>query len=410
MNEHLRLQSEPVAAPEELGFANAGLERLSSVMQHEVESGHVPGISMLIVRRGKTGYRRNFGARRPGGPPMPSNAIFRIYSMTKPIVTVALMTLLEEGRLFVADPIAKFIPEFANVKAGVESNGKLDLVAAKRAITVHDLLRHTSGLTYAFTGNSAVQHRYGEANLFTGDPANAKQFLTHDLSSAEFIAELAKLPLIAQPGDSWDYSHSTDVIGRLIEIISGKTLGAFLHERIFRPLGMSDTDFHVPAGKYERLAEPFPIDPDGGLPVQLIEMHSTPRFESGGGGLFSTMDDYARFAQTLYQNGSFGGTRIIGRKTLEWMTSDHLGPNVRIGTPSLLQPGHTFGLGLAVRRESGMGQTPGTPGEFFWGGVAGTYFWVAPKEELYAIMMVQAPRQRDYFRQLFRTLVYGALA
>jgi CubicO group peptidase (beta-lactamase class C family) len=410
MNEHLRLQSEPVAAPEELGLAPGGLERLSSVMAREAEGGHVPGVSMMIARGGKIGYRRVFGALRPGGPPMPGNAIFRIYSMTKPIVTVALMTLLEEGKLFVADPISKFIPELANMKVGVESDGKLELVAAKRAIAVHDLLRHTSGLTYAFTGNSAVQRRYGEAKLFTGDPANAKQFLARDLSSAEFIAELAKLPLIAQPGDSWDYSHSTDVIGRLVEIVSGKTLGAFLHERIFKPLGMTDTDFYVPAEKRERLAEPFPSDPDGGLPVQLIEMWSAPRFESGGGGLYSTVDDYARFARMLFHNGAFGGTRIIGRKTLEWMTSNHLGPNVRIGTPTLLQPGHTFGLGLAVRRESGMGQTPGTAGEFFWGGVAGTYFWVAPKEELYAIMMVQAPRQRDYFRQLFRTLVYAALA
>ena len=254
-----------------------------------------------------------------------------------------------------------------------------------------------------------MQRRYGEANLFTGDPANSKQFLSRDLTTAEFIGELAKLPLIAQPGDSWDYGHSTDVIGRVIEVVSGQTLGAFLDERIFKPLGMSDTAFFVPAQKYERLAEPFSADPDGGPPVALIEMRTAPRFESGGGGLFSTMDDYARFAQMLYQGGAFGGTRILSRKTLEWMTSDHLGPNVRIGTPSLLQPGHTFGLGFAVRREAGMGQTPGTPGEFFWGGVAGTYFWVAPKEELFAVMMVQAPRQRDYFRQLFRTLVYAAL-
>jgi CubicO group peptidase (beta-lactamase class C family) len=410
MNEHLRLHSEPILAPEELGLATAGLERLSSVMQHEVERGHVPGVSMLIARGGKIGYRRDFGALRPGGAPMPGDAIFRIYSMTKPIVTVALMMLLEEGKLFVADPIGKFIPELAAMKVGVESDGKLELVAAKRAITVHDLLRHTSGLTYAFTGNTVVQRRYGEAKLFTGDPANAKQFLTRDMSSAEFIAELAKLPLIAQPGDSWDYSHSTDVIGRLVEIVSGQALGAFLHERIFKPRGMVDTDFHVPANKRERLAEPFPSDPDGGLPVQLVEAWSAPRFESGGGGLFSTVDDYMRFARMLYQNGAVGNTRIISRKTLEWMTSDHLGPSVRIGTPSLLQPGHTFGLGVAVRRESGMGQTPGTAGEFFWGGVAGTYFWVAPKEELFAVMMVQAPRQRDYFRQLFRTLVYAALA
>jgi CubicO group peptidase (beta-lactamase class C family) len=410
MNEHLRLNSEPASAPEELGLAAPGLERLTSVMQHEVERGHVPGVSMLIARGGKVGYRRDFGALRPGGPPMPGDAIFRIYSMTKPIVTVALMTLLQDGKLFVADPIDKFIPEFANMKVGVESGGQLELVAAKRAITVHDLLRHTSGLTYAFTGNSAVQRRYGEAKLFTGDPANASQFLTRDLSGAEFIAEIAKLPLIAQPGDSWDYSHSTDVIGRLVEIVSGQTLGAFLRERIFKPLGMADTDFYLPAEKRERLAEPFPSDPDGSLPVRLIEMWSAPRFESGGGGLYSTMHDYARFAQMLYQSGAFAGTRIIARKTVEWMTSDHLGPSVRIGTPSLLQPGHTFGLGVAVRRESGMGQTPGTPGEFFWGGVAGTYFWVAPKEDLYAVMMVQAPRQRDYFRQLFRTLVYTALA
>jgi CubicO group peptidase (beta-lactamase class C family) len=418
MNEHLRLQGEPVAAPEELGLAAAGLERLSSLMQREVDNGHVPGVSMLIARRGRIGYRQDFGALRPGGPAMPDNAIFRIYSMTKPIVSVALMILLEEGRLFVSDPISKFIPALANMKVGVESNGSLDLVSAKRAITVHDLLRHTSGLTYAFTGNSAVQRRYGAADLFTGDPANAKQFLTRDLDCAEFIAELAKLPLIAQPGESWDYSHSTDVIGHLVEIVSGKTLGAFLHERIFKPLGMTDTDFHVPPDKQERLAQPFPKDPDGGLPVQLIEPRGGgARFESGGGGLFSTMNDYARFAQMLYGQGtleglegSVGGTRIIGRKTLEWMTSDHLGPNVRIGTPSLLQPGHTFGLGIAVRHGPGMGQTPGTSGEFFWGGVAGTYFWVAPREELYGLMMVQAPRQRDYFRQLFRTLVYGALA
>jgi CubicO group peptidase (beta-lactamase class C family) len=410
MNEHRRLQGEPVAAPEELGLAPLGVDRLSSIMQREVERGHVPGVSMLIARRGRVGYRRDFGALRPGGPAMPENAIFRIYSMTKPIVSVALMILLEEGKLFVADPISKFIPELANVKVGVERDGSLEIVAAKRAITVHDLLRHTSGLTYAFTGNAAVQRRYGAANLFTGDPANAKQFLTRDLDSAEFIAELAKLPLIAQPGESWDYSHSTDVIGRLVEIISGKTLGAFLQERIFKPLGMTDTDFYAPAEKHERLAQPFPKDPDGGLPVQLIETSKEPRFESGGGGLFSTIDDYARFAQMLYGHGTLGDTRIISRKTVEWMTSDHLGPNVRIGTPSLLQPGHTFGLGFAVRREAGMGQTPGTAGEFFWGGVAGTYFWVAPKEELYAIMLVQAPRQRDYFRQLFRTLVYGTLA
>jgi CubicO group peptidase (beta-lactamase class C family) len=410
MNEQPRLHTLPVIHPEDVGLTVGGLDRLSAVMQREVDTRHVPGVSMLVARGGKVGYRRDFGALRPDGPPLPGNAIFRIYSMTKPIVTVGLLMLVEDGKIFLADPITKFVPELTNLKVGVESDGKLELVAAKRAVTIHDLLRHTSGLTYAFTGNSAVQRRYGEANLFTGDPANSNRFLSRDLSTAEFIVELAQLPLIAQPGDSWDYSHSTDVIGRVIEVVSGQTLGAFLSERILKPLGMSDTAFFVPAEKYERLAEPFPADPDGGPPVALIEMRTAPRFESGGGGLFSTMDDYTRFAQMLYQGGIFGGTRILSRKTLEWMTSGHLGPNVRIGTPSLLQPGHTFGLGFAVRSEAGMGQTPGTPGEFFWGGVAGTYFWVAPKEDLFALMMVQAPRQRDHFRQLFRTLVYAALA
>jgi CubicO group peptidase (beta-lactamase class C family) len=298
--------------------------------------------------------------------------------------------LVEDGRLFISDPIAKFVAEFAGPRVGVERNGKLELVAAERAITIQDLLRHTSGLTYAFTGNALVQRLYGESQLFTPDPANAKEFLARDLTTAEFVTELAKLPLIDQPGPSWNYSHSTDVIGRVIEIVSGQSLGAFLDERIFKPLGMRDTSFFLPAEKRERLAEPFANDPDTGKPVQLIEAQTPPRFESGGGGLFSTMDDYVRFAQMLYLKGTVGSTRFLGRKTLEYMTSDHLGPDVRIVNTNLLPPGHRFGLGFAVRREPGRGQTPGTPGEFFWGGLAGTVFWIAPQEELIAMMMIQA--------------------
>jgi CubicO group peptidase (beta-lactamase class C family) len=400
----------PAADPAEAGLSAAGLARLTAVIEREVDARRVPGVAMLIARGGKVGYRRDIGVLRPDGPPMPTDAIFRIYSMTKPIVSVALMMLVEEGRLFIADPVTKFIPQFADPKVGIEENGRLELVAAERAITIQDLLRHTSGLTYAFTGNSAVQRLYTESRLFTPDPGNAREFLTRDLSNAEFVTELAKLPLINQPGASWDYSHSTDVIGRVIEIVSGQSLGAFLQDRILAPLGMNDTDFFTPADKLARLAQPFAKDPDNGPPVELIEARTAPRFESGGGGLFSTMDDYARFAQMLYLGGTLGSTRILGRKTLEFMTADHLGPNVRIGTNFLLQPGHGFGLGFAVRRDAGIAPTPGTPGEFFWGGVAGTAFWIAPKEELIAVMMVQAPRQRDYYRQLFRNLVYAALA
>ncbi|HML07317.1 MAG TPA: serine hydrolase domain-containing protein [Xanthobacteraceae bacterium] len=400
----------PAADPEEAGLSPAGLGQLTAVMQREIDSRRLPGASMLIARGGKLGYRRDLGALRPGGPALPSDAIFRIYSMTKPIVSVALMMLVEEGRLFISDPIAKFLPEFAAPQVGVVRDGKLELVAVERAITIQDLLRHTSGLTYAFTGISPVQRLYAKSQLFEPDPANAKDFLLGDLTTAEFVAELAKLPLLDQPGAVWNYSHSTDVIGRVVEIVSGRSLGGFLDERIFRPLGMNDTAFFVPVDKHQRLAQPFDRDPDTGRPVVLLDLQSAPRFESGGGGLFSTMDDYARFVQMLAGGGNLGDTRILGRKTLAFMTSDHLGPHVRIGTTFLLQPGHGFGLGFAVRLEPGMAATPGTVGEFYWGGIAGTVFWIAPQEELIAMMMIQAPGQREYYRQLFRNLVYAALA
>jgi CubicO group peptidase (beta-lactamase class C family) len=406
-----RLSSDrSVTSPQQSGLSAAGLDRLTAIMQRDVDAERVPGVAMLIARGGTLAYRRDIGALRPDGPALPGNAIFRIYSMTKPIVSVGLMMLVEEGRLFVGDHLAKFIPEFAEPKVGIERNGKLELVAAEKAITIQDLLRHTSGLTYAFTGNSAVQRLYGASQLFAPDPANAKTFLARDLTTAEFAVELAKLPLIDQPGASWYYGHSTEIIGRVIEIVSGRQLGEFLRERILEPLGMRDTAFFCPADKRARLAEPFARDPETGKPVQLVDVESPPRFEPGGAGLYSTMDDYARFADMLYRGGILGDVRIISRKTLEYMTADHLGPNVRIGNTNLLQPGHRFGLGVSVRTEVGQALTAGTVGEYSWGGLAGTVFWVAPKEELVAMMMIQAPGQRDYYRQLFRNLVYAALS
>ncbi len=400
----------PTVSPEQVGLSSAGLERLTAVMQRQVDAKHVPGVSMLIARGGKLAYRRDVGALLPGGPPLKDDAIFRIFSMTKPVASVALMMLVEEGRLFLSDHLAKFVTEFASPQVGVEKDGKLELVPANRAITIQDLLRHTSGLAYAFTGNSAVQRLYRRSQLFAPDPANSRTHLVRDLSTAEFVAELAKLPLIDQPGAAWNYSHSTDVLGRVIEVVSGQSLGAFLQARILGPLGMKDTSFVLAPDKYERVAEPFDVDPDvASKPIALIAKESRQRFESAGGGLWSTMDDYARFARMLYLGGTLDGTRIIGRKTLAFMVSDHLGPNVRNGTPSLLAPGHGFGLGFCVRLVPGMASTPGTPGEFYWGGLAGTVFWIAPQEELVAMMMIQAPGQRDYYRQLFRNLVHAAL-
>jgi CubicO group peptidase (beta-lactamase class C family) len=406
VNKHAPL---PDTDPGEAGLRPQALARLTAVMQREVEARRVPGVSMMIARGGKCAYRCDVGMLRPGGPPLPRDAIFRVFSMTKPIVSVALMMLVEEGRLFLADPIAKFVPELANPKVGVEKDGRLELVATERAITIHDLMRHTSGLTYTFTGDSTVQRLYRSAHLFAPDPANAREFLIRDLTTAEFVAELAKLPLIDQPGASWFYGQSTDVIGRVIEIVSGQSLAAFLDERIIKPLGMKDTRFFVPTEDRQRMAQPFDRDPDTGKAVELIEGKIPPRFESGGGGLFSTMDDYARFAHMLYRGGALAGAHFLGRKTLEHMTSDHLAPNVHIANTHLLQPGHRFGLGFAVRRDAGLAPTAGTVGEYFWGGLAGTIFWVAPAEELIAMMMVQAPGQRDYYRSLFRNLVYAAL-
>jgi CubicO group peptidase (beta-lactamase class C family) len=408
MNEHSRLHS-PALDPKDAGLHAAGLDRLAAIMQREVDARHVPGVATLIARGGKVAYRLEFGALRPDGPKLGADAIFRIYSMTKPIVSVALMMLVEDGKLFVGDPVAKFIPEFGVMKVGVEHNGKLEMVSADKAITIQDLLRHTSGLTYAFTGNSPVQKLYGQSNLFAPDPTNAKTFLAHDMPTAAFIAELAKLPLIEQPGVAWYYSHSTDVIGRVVEVVSGQRLGAFLQERILGPLGMRDTAFYLPSDKKERLAEPFPRDPDNGKPVQLVEIFAPPQFESGGGGLYSTMDDYLQFALALHGGGALGNVRLVSRKTLDYMTADQLGPDVRIANTNLLQPGHRFGLGFSVRTEIGQALTAGTVGEYSWGGLAGTVFWVAPKEELVAIMLIQGPGQRDYFRQLFRNLVHAAL-
>jgi CubicO group peptidase (beta-lactamase class C family) len=388
----------PEAAPEDVGLSGAGLARIAAVMQREVDSARAPGAAMLVARRGKIAWRAEVGALRPGGPAMSRDAIFRIYSMTKPIVSLAIMMLVEEGRLLIADPLAKFIPAFAQTKVGVDKNGALALVAAERPITIHDLLRHTSGLTYVNAGATAVERLYGEARLFD-----------HDDGVAGFVARLAALPLAHQPGACFNYGHSTDVLGRVVEIVSGQSLGAFLGEKILSPLGMHDTGFFAPPEKHARLAEPFDHDPDTGAPVKLLQKLAAPRFELGGNGLVSTIDDYARFMQMLFLGGALDGARVIGRKTLAFMTADHLGPQLAIANPDLLPPGHGFGLGFAVRREVGMAPTPGTPGEFFWSGIGGTYFWVAPGEELMAVMMTQAPGQRAYYRQLFRNLVHAAL-
>ena len=388
----------PGADPEEVGLSPIGLARLTAAMQREVDSRRVPGVSMMIARSGKVAYRQDVGALRPNGPPLGADAIFRIYSMTKPIVSVAAMMLVEEGRLLISDPVSKYIPAFANTKVGVVNGDELDLAPLKRPITVQDLMRHTSGLTYGFTGGSPVQKLTKAANVV--DP---------NRTLAENVEAMAALPLMHQPGEVWEYSLSTDVLGRVIEVIEGASLGEVLQQRLFGPLGMVDTAFFTPPNKAARRADPFSFDFMTAAGLDTRDASSPPKFESGGGGLMSTLADYTRFAAMLSFGGTLEAKRILGPRTLAFMASDHLGANVR-KDHYLLWPGHGFGLGFAVRTDAGQAPTAGSVGEYFWGGMMGTAFWVSPRDSLFAVLMVQTPENREYFRVLFRNLVSAAIA
>ncbi|MCA6123568.1 beta-lactamase family protein [Bradyrhizobium sp. WSM 1704] len=388
----------PEAKPEAIGLSRVRLQALSDTFKREVDRGTLPGATVLVARRGQIGWFDAIGRQSPlAAAPMAHDSIFRIFSMTKPIVSVGIMMLLEDGQFLLNDPVAKYIPEFAETKVGVERNGTLELVPAKRQMTIQDLLRHTSGLTYDHTGNGLVQRLYQQSRL-----------RSRKITNAEHATMLATMPLICQPGAEWNYSRSTDILGRIIEVVSGQTLGAFLHERILAPLGMAETAFHTGEQNAGRLAEAFTTDPWSREKVQLFNMLEKPAMESGGGGLVSTTMDYARFAQMLLNGGTLDGTRIIGRKTLQLMAADHLAADVRIqGT--LVPPGHGFGLGFAVRTQQGIAPFSGSVGQFFWSGMAGTFFWVDPSEDLIAVFMMQGPGQREYIRSLLRNGVYAAV-
>jgi CubicO group peptidase (beta-lactamase class C family) len=388
----------PQAKPESLGLSPVRLQRMSDAFKREIDKGTTPGVTMMVARRGQIGWFEALGRQNPASPaPMAHNTLFRIFSMTKPIVSIGIMMLLEEGTFLLNDPIAKYIPEFSDQKVGVENNGRLDLVPLKRPITIQDLLRHTSGIAYEHTGNGLVQQLYQQSRV-----------RSRKINNAEHAALVASLPLMCQPGVEWNYSRSTDILGRLIEVVSGKSLGAFLTERILAPLQMAETAFHTGPENADRLAEPFPVDPWSGEKVQLFNMLETPVMESGGGGLVSTTMDYARFCQMLLNGGVLDGVRIIGRKTLQLMASNHLDPSVKLES-HLVPAGHSFGLGFAVRTLEGMAPFAGSVGQFFWSGMAGTFFWIDPKEELFAVFMSQGPGQREHFRSLVRSLVYAAV-
>src|SRR3954454_17813985 len=388
----------PEASPQSLRLSPAGLARMSAAFKREIYNGTIPGVTVMVARRGRIGWFEALGRQNPAqSAPMTRDSIFRIYSMTKPIVSVGIMQLVEDGFLLLSEPLAKYIPEFAAQKVGVEKDGKLELVPLARPITIQDLLRHTSGLTNDTAGNGPVQRMYQQSRI-----------RDRSITNAEHAAIFAGMPLLCQPGTEWNYSRSTDILGRIIEIVSGKSLGAFLTERILAPLQMTETAFHTASENADRLAEAFATDPWNGDKVQLFNMIDKPVMESGGGGLVSTTMDYARFCQMLLNGGRLDGNRIIGRKTLDLMASDHLGPKVKLQS-HLVPAGHSFGLGFAVRTAQGMAPFAGSLGQFFWSGMAGTFFWIDPKEELFAVFMSQGPGQREYFRTLLRSLVYAAV-
>jgi CubicO group peptidase (beta-lactamase class C family) len=391
----------PVAAAS--SFSPEKLRRVGDYIRNEIASGKIPGAILLIQRHGKPVYFENFGVRDVVTKlPMTADTIFRLYSMSKPITSVAAMMLVEEGKLSLADPVAKFIPAFADVKVGVEKPGEAPLLLEplSRPITIEDLLRHTSGLTYGFSGGNSVRKLYAQANLFDVETDNA-----------DFVARIAKLPLAEQPGTLWDYGHSTDVLGRVIEVVSGKSLFQFEKERLLDPLGMNETAFYVAdQTKWPRIAEPMPEDRMIS-PTAMVRNPMQPRkFESGGGGMVGTIGDYARFAQMLLNGGTLEGRRYLKPETVALMTSDRVGPETGIVRDTLYYPGATsgFGLGFAVRT-SVPPSTTWPLGEYRWDGVAGTFFFIDPADDLFVIFMVQTPSQRGRIQLQLKTLIYQAL-
>jgi CubicO group peptidase (beta-lactamase class C family) len=387
----------------ESSFSAAGLKRVGDYFDNEVSSGRIPGAVVLIQQHGKPVYFEAFGMRDPvAKAPMTKDAIFRLYSMSKPITSVAVMMLVDDGKIALHDPLSRYIPAFADVKVGVskkDDGGKptLGLEPLRRPITIEDLLRHTSGITYGFYGDSPVRKLYANASLFEGDPDNA-----------EFADRLARLPLAEQPETLWHYGHSTDVLGRVVEVVSGKSLYQFEKERLLDPLGMSDTGFFVPEAQRGRIAEFQPSDRFDRPLAGLDDPARPRRWESGGAGMDGTAGDYARFAEMLLEGGALDGKRYLKSETVRLMTTDQIGPETGIARDSFYFPGETsgFGLGFAVRT---VATTLLPVGEYRWDGVGGTCFFIDPKDDMFAVVMMQAPSQRARIEMEVKKLIYGAL-
>ena len=396
----------PLAAPHLLGLSADRLQRIGAALNAEITAGTLPGAVLAIARHGKIGYFETFGHLDPGArTPMPKDAVFSIASMTKPLVSVGALILYEEGRLMVNEPVGKYLPQLGRMQvAAPQCDGSAGdaTVAPARQMTIQDLMRHTAGLSYG-RGNTPLHARYP----FSSDVASAKW------TGPEFIEQLAALPLHYQPGSAWEYSFGLDVLGLAIEAVAGMPLSRYLEERLFGPLGMSDTAFAVPPAKVGRYAKALTRDPVTGEPQTLRDGSKPHKFDCGGGCAVSTATDYLRFAQMLLNGGELDGVRILARKTVQYMTADHIGPEV--DTTKLNEypniNGYGYGLGVAVRRVAGLSGVMSSPGEFHWAGSTGTYFWVDPAEDLVVVFMAHAPGTiRYYHRQLLHALVNQAIA
>ena len=403
-------QQLPKTTPEAVGMSSERLNRLTETFQRDVDAGEIPGAVVVVARNGKIAYEKAFGYQsREGKVSMKSDAIFRIASMSKPITSVAVMMLVEEGKIDLAAPVSQYLPEFNDLRVGTER------VPVKRPITVQDLLRHTSGLTYGvFAEDPSIKQAYQEANV-----------VNFDQSLADMVTKLAKLALVRQPGTAWEYSMSTDVLGRIVEVASGMEFDQFVQERIAKPLNLTATGFSVSQSQADNVAEPQVDSATGKRPAMSVDnLTIKPKWLSGGGGMVSSAEDYVRFCQMLLNGGELDGVRLLSPKTVALMTSDHLPPGVTYnpGFIALVQDqaptpemGEGFGLGFLVRKDVGHNPLPGSVGDFSWSGAYGTYFWVDPKEKLVATLMVQNAfnekglAKSAHDRHEMRNLVYQAV-
>jgi CubicO group peptidase (beta-lactamase class C family) len=399
---HARAQADPGAAAP----SPARLERLSAFFENEVATGKLAGAIVLIQRHGRPIYFKCFGVRDVATKqPMTPDTIFALHSMTKPITSLAAMMLIDNGKLALADPVSKYIPAFAAVKVGVDSKTEsgdsvLKLVPPNRPVTIEDLLRQTSGITYDYIGGDLIKKAYTDADIFEGH-----------FDNKEFAQRVARLPLARQPGTLWRYGHSTDVLGRIIEIVSGKSLFEFLKQRILSPLGMTSTRFVLHgAAEWARMAEPLPDDAI--LRLAEHDRRAHPEWESGGGGLVSTITDYARFAQMLLNGGRLDGKQYLSPTAFKQMTTDHIGPGSGVARDYFYFPGDGFGFGygLAVRTDPGNAKPPppGSIGELKWDSGSGTYFGADPKLDMLYILMEQTQTERGRIVPAFKKLVYDA--